>query len=61
MIEVEKMIALIFFSTFFIKKYVSRLRMCEKSSTFVAKYVVSPIWQAKMQEKTAKKHKNQHN
>mgnify|MGYP003293947599 CR=1 FL=1 len=30
-----------------------RLRMCEKSSTFVAKYAVSPIWQAKMREKTA--------
>jgi hypothetical protein len=28
---------------FLLKKYVSRLRMCEKSSTFVAKNVVSPI------------------
>ena len=34
-----------------------RLRICEKSSTFVAKSVLSPIWQAKMHEKTAKKHK----
>ena len=31
-----------------------RLRMCEKSSNFVAKICVSPLWQAKMREKLLK-------
>ncbi|MBQ9751775.1 MAG: hypothetical protein IJV81_02960 [Paludibacteraceae bacterium] len=38
------------------KKRTSRLRMCEKNSTFVAYFAVSPIWRAKKREKTAEKH-----
>jgi hypothetical protein len=36
---------------FFLKKYVSRLHICEKSSTFVAKMCVWTKWQTKMHEK----------
>ena len=41
---------------FITKKMLVRLRMCEKSSTFVAYFAVSPIWQAKIHRKNAKKH-----
>ncbi len=43
---------------FYKKKLLVRLRMCEKSSTFVAYFAVSPIWQAKIHRKNAKKHIN---
>jgi hypothetical protein len=41
--EVEKEAGKADFSTFFVKKMLMRLRICEKSSTFVANYAVSPI------------------
>ena len=38
------------------KKCALRLRMCEKNSTFVAYFAVSPIWRTEKREKTAEKH-----